>query len=351
MLVAWLGLAAVAGSQSDLGEEADLLFKLGVREYSEGRVEDALQYMLASQRLVPNRNVEFNIARCFEDLGMLDEAWRHYDDYARAEPDPQARAEAEAALLRLGQRVARVEITSDPPGATVYVDRVDLGPRGTTPLTLAMPAGKHPIVLDLPGYARAERTAELVTGQKTSSRIPLVPVPTEPVAVPPPEPAAPAAWSAEVRSGTQVVVHVDGERCSLLPGLVEGSGRPRAPSLPEQVPPGSARVAGIDLVGLALDVSAHGATSRLGLERLDKRSTVLRDSSALRTWVFDRCEPTDPGNLGPAVAGLPLPYRSEVVAVLSEWAAVRGAPDVSRVAALCVTGDCRPLVSALVARP
>ncbi|MCB9672764.1 MAG: PEGA domain-containing protein, partial [Alphaproteobacteria bacterium] len=205
MWLACLALAALAGSQSDLGEEADLLFRLGVREYSEGRTEDALQYMLASQRLVPNRNVEFNIARCFEELGMLDEAWRHYDDYARAEPDPQARAEAEAALLRLGQRVARVEITSDPPGATVYVDRVDLGPRGVTPLTLAMSEGKHPIVLDLPGHARAERTAELVVGQKTLSRITLLPLPTpsreeSPITMPA------GVWSAEVRAGSQVLV-------------------------------------------------------------------------------------------------------------------------------------------------
>ncbi|MCA9491961.1 MAG: PEGA domain-containing protein, partial [Myxococcales bacterium] len=322
----------------------DLLFRLGVREYSEGRTDDALQYMLASHRLVPNRNVEFNIARCFEELGMLDEAWRHYDDYARAEPDPQARAEAEAALLRLGQRVARVEITSDPPGATVYVDRVDLGPRGQTPLTLAMSEGKHPIVLDLPGHARAERTAELVVGQKTLSRITLAPLPPDA-----PMPAQqPGTWSVEVRAGSQVLVRVSQDDCALFPATLQGAGKPREPHLPQQAPQGSVRATTARTPPLLLDVSWEGATTRQALERVDKRATVLRDASSLRVWVFDRCEPTDPGGLAQALASMPMAGRIDAITVFAEWAATRGAPDLSRASSLCSAGDCRPLVSGLV---
>ena len=102
----------------DLAEEADLQFRLGVAAYRSGELTSALEHLLASHRLVPNRNVVFNLARTYEELGQLDSAWRYYDQYVRTETDPTARAEADQALLRLGPKVARVKVDTDPPGAT-----------------------------------------------------------------------------------------------------------------------------------------------------------------------------------------------------------------------------------------
>ena len=52
----------------DLADEADLQFQLGAARYRDGDFQGALEHFLASNRLVPNRNVSFNIARSFEKL-------------------------------------------------------------------------------------------------------------------------------------------------------------------------------------------------------------------------------------------------------------------------------------------
>src|SRR5262245_32789961 len=95
----WVGVA-LAGDEElapsvDLAEEADLQFRLGIASYRAGNFMPALEHLLASHRLVPNRNVVFNLARTYEELGELDSAWRYYDQYVQAEPDPKKRAEAE----------------------------------------------------------------------------------------------------------------------------------------------------------------------------------------------------------------------------------------------------------------
>ncbi len=52
----------------DLADEADLRFQLGAEAYQQGNFKEALQHFLASNRLVPNKNVVFNIARAYEQL-------------------------------------------------------------------------------------------------------------------------------------------------------------------------------------------------------------------------------------------------------------------------------------------
>ncbi len=136
----------------DLAEEADLQFNIGVDQYRQGQYQAALEHLLASNRLVPNHNVVYNIARAYEQLGRFAEAYRHYADFAANEASPEARDDARKALDRIRPQVALVTIESTPPGATIYVDRADLGARGQTPATLAVPAGEHTILLEMAGF-------------------------------------------------------------------------------------------------------------------------------------------------------------------------------------------------------
>lgn len=342
MLIAWWALTARG---ADVAEEADHLFQLGIRDYAAGAYEDALAHLLASYRLAPNRNVQFNIGRIYEQLGQKELAWRHYHDYVESTPDATARADGEAALARLDKEVARVRVTSLPSGATVYVGRVDLGPRGTTPLTLSLPPGKRSILLDLDGYVRAETTAELAVGKESRTAVELLPVPVSPNGV------APRPFAAIVRAGPEVLIEVDEAHCALLPGRVKGAGAPRAGGALDAAPGSVLAVTG-PLPPLALDVTVGGTTARTVLERLD-RLEVLEDSSELRTWVFDRCTPTD-GRDGTSVAraleALPSSGRPDAVAVFAEWAASRGAADATRAASACSAGQCSALATALVGR-
>src|SRR3954451_7123636 len=61
-------------------DEADVAFRLGNTNFGRGRFDDALAAYFLSNRLVPNANVVFNIARCYEALSQFDEAYRYYYD-------------------------------------------------------------------------------------------------------------------------------------------------------------------------------------------------------------------------------------------------------------------------------
>ena len=74
------------------------------------------------------------------------------------------RKEIVAGLKRLAPQLALLRVETAPPGATVYVDRKDLGGRGQTPLTLALPAGKVSAMIELEGHRPATSVAKLVVG-------------------------------------------------------------------------------------------------------------------------------------------------------------------------------------------
>src|SRR4051812_1174968 len=107
-------------------DEADIAFRLGNDAYAKRHYDQALASYFLSNRLVPNKNAVFNIARCFEALKSYDEAYRYYYGLstAKALPDDDAR-DVKNALARLDAKVALVAVTTEPPGADVYIDRED----------------------------------------------------------------------------------------------------------------------------------------------------------------------------------------------------------------------------------
>ncbi|HZF54380.1 MAG TPA: TonB-dependent receptor [Polyangiaceae bacterium] len=135
-----------------LADEAELHFQLGTDRYRERDFRGALEHFLASNRLVPNRNVVFNIARTFEQMRRYADAHRYYVDALAGETDQATIKEVKASIARIAPEVAVLDIVSSPPGATLYVDRRDLGSRGTAPRPMALPPGKYRIIAELPGY-------------------------------------------------------------------------------------------------------------------------------------------------------------------------------------------------------
>ncbi len=175
MLLFRAALAADPGL--DLAEEADLEFRLGVAAYQHHDYDDALEHLLASNRLVPNRNVGFNIALVYEQMGRFPEAFRHYNDYLALETDPAKQAAAREAIARIRPRVALVRVDSDPPGASIYLDRVDLGARGTSPRVLAVEPGAHTVILRAEGYYEAQTTnVKAQVGKEVAADLQLQPV-------------------------------------------------------------------------------------------------------------------------------------------------------------------------------
>jgi outer membrane receptor protein involved in Fe transport len=162
-----LCLAAPA-SADNTADEADVAFELGNKAYAKRDYDAALAAYFLSYRLVPNRNVLFNIARCYEAVDRPDEAYRYWNDlFVDASLPEGDRREVKQALNRLAPKVALVSITTTPPGAELYVDRKDLGSRGRTPQTIAVAPGSHTLLLELPGYQPASVKTTAARGKDT----------------------------------------------------------------------------------------------------------------------------------------------------------------------------------------
>jgi outer membrane receptor for ferrienterochelin and colicins len=178
MLAAWaslaVGSAVFAGipeARADsAADEADARFLRGNNLFKAARFDEALVEFLTSNRLVRNRNVIFNIARTYEALGRLEEAYRYYADYIHDEPNRSERAEAQRRLRLIEPQIALLKVESDPPGATVYLERKDLGGRGETPLLLAVMPGTYKVMVESRGYRDSVSTAEAVRGRATEVR-------------------------------------------------------------------------------------------------------------------------------------------------------------------------------------
>jgi outer membrane receptor protein involved in Fe transport len=142
----------------DSADEADFKFRLGAEAYQRGDYKLALEKFLESNRLVPNRNVVYNVARCYEELKQYPEAFRYLSVALHGETSPDARARIEKSLATIRRNVAVLEVQSDPPGATVFLDRRDLGARGDAPVELGLRPGPYAVLAELPGYypARVE---------------------------------------------------------------------------------------------------------------------------------------------------------------------------------------------------
>jgi outer membrane receptor protein involved in Fe transport len=170
-LVLSLSPRALADNNAD---EAELQFQLAAERYQAGDFRGALEHFLASNRLSPNRNVAFNIARSYAALRRFPEAYRYYLEALDGETNESTRRAVESAMQRIANEVSVVRIETDPPGATIFIDRRDLGARGNSPRVLAFAPGTIRILVDHDGYESAEsEPMHIEAGRSTTVRLSL----------------------------------------------------------------------------------------------------------------------------------------------------------------------------------
>jgi hypothetical protein len=134
--------------------------------YQKGRFEEAIREFYQSLQLAPNPRITFNIALCFEQLERPADAFMMFTEYrASGEMSEQRQAYADKAIAALLPNIARLEITSEPEGATIYVDRRELGDYGKTPRVIAVKEGEHRIWVELAGHRQADATVTAVRGK------------------------------------------------------------------------------------------------------------------------------------------------------------------------------------------
>ena len=198
VLVALLGLTSpsVSAAQgTSENAEARVYFQEGNRLYEQASgargaqrttlLQRSLEAYVDSLRIVRSRNALFNAAIVLGELGRNDESFNYFGEYLRIEDLPAGdREDATRRRDALRSEVAVLQVTTDPEGASLWVDRKDLAPRGRTPIELALPPGEHRTFIERDGYTSVERTQKAVTGETTVMELALLPLPI----VPEPEP-------------------------------------------------------------------------------------------------------------------------------------------------------------------
>ncbi|MAQ17281.1 MAG: hypothetical protein CMN30_21105 [Sandaracinus sp.] len=185
-LVALVALSSMAPTaiHAQSNAEARVHFEEGNRLYARARrlrgarrteaLEGALAAYMRTLGEVRSRNALFNTLIVLEELDRPTEAWAYLMEYLAIRGlGEDERREGEAKRSALAERVAVIAVASEPPGAQVFVDRLDLAPRGSTPLELALEPGEHRLYVRLPHHATAELAVTAVRGERREVRAPL----------------------------------------------------------------------------------------------------------------------------------------------------------------------------------
>lgn len=143
-------------------------------------LEEALSHYVQSLGIVRSKNAVYNAGVVLERLGRPTEAFGYFREYLdRYELSEASRTAGQARIDAITPEVAIVRVQSDPPGASVYVDRLDLAPRGETPIDIAVAPGNHTLVLRLAEHQEARTEAIAVRGDTASVSLTLAPEPID----------------------------------------------------------------------------------------------------------------------------------------------------------------------------
>ena len=198
LFVIFLAFAGVAGSvgtataQDDSLNRARAAFDKAQSLYSQGSFAEAAEQFEAAYTARPFAQFLFNIGACYEKLREYDKAVDYYNRYLKEDPETTDRADVEKRIEVLKKEAERIKaapppdpdttdpkppdttpsaevatlgeieirglvvIESDPPGATIYIDKRDNAALSKTPWNGTL-EGEHTIFIDRQGYKPVER--------------------------------------------------------------------------------------------------------------------------------------------------------------------------------------------------
>jgi tetratricopeptide (TPR) repeat protein len=155
-------------------------FAQGQELYRAGDYAGALSAFQTAELTQPSPAAQYNIGRCYEQLGQPAEAVTAFERYLAETPggaDHEAVTEHTAELRRRIPAEAHLTVAVEPPGANVTVDE---SPPELAPVDKLVPAGRHVVLAELAGHTPARRDVELAAGGSLQLELtlrPLEPVP------------------------------------------------------------------------------------------------------------------------------------------------------------------------------
>lgn len=162
----FLLVGAFSGQAAGQTTEADFHFERARELFDAGRHADALEHLLASHRLAPTADLTLTIARTCEYLDRHEAAYNWYETYlSDFELDEAQRSTALRERDPLLARVAVIEVVTEPPDASIFIDRRDLGAVGRAPRRVAVSPGEHLVYARLEAHHEANASATAQQGR------------------------------------------------------------------------------------------------------------------------------------------------------------------------------------------
>ncbi|MBI2394378.1 MAG: PEGA domain-containing protein, partial [Deltaproteobacteria bacterium] len=180
---------------------AGAAFKKGKDAFEKKDYKAAKESFTEAEEILPNPVAEYYIARANEELGALADAAKYYDKALESGKLKEEQAsDAKTRVEALRKKPAKVKVTSDPPGAAIFVDGTVVPEK--TPAEIEIVPGTHKILVRAEGKKDSEQSVEVAafTGAAVDAKLeeaPPAPPPPVPVATTPP-PAAPATTTTTV---------------------------------------------------------------------------------------------------------------------------------------------------------
>ena len=233
-------------------ELARLAYLAGREAFDGGQFEEAVRQCMRADSILPKPLLHFYSAQAQARLGLWVEARESLKKFAATSDDAASQsvslaAELEIAIGADAVRLARervedavvkangstppprsaqryalgtnvrdvpVQIASNPPGAAIFVDDVELGSIGNTPLQTRLFVGPHLIAVELPNKKPVRRVVQITVPQ-AGEEIPRISFDLEPLMVT-------VAVTSEPASATVWYFAADGARRRLGMGQFKG---------------------------------------------------------------------------------------------------------------------------------
>jgi tetratricopeptide (TPR) repeat protein len=164
-------------ARSSLGKEpedpidrARLHFKLGVDFYRERNFRAALIEFERAYQASPHYKLLYNLGQASLELQEDSNAIGYFNRYLaegeREIPD-ERKTEVSQTIVRLQARLATITVTTNQPGAEIYVDQTRIG---ISPLkaSVKVSVGRHKFVAIKSGFSDAERVIDVAAGDSTA---------------------------------------------------------------------------------------------------------------------------------------------------------------------------------------
>ncbi|MEZ4467946.1 MAG: PEGA domain-containing protein [bacterium] len=147
--------------------------------FSAGQFEEAAGLFQQAFEASPKGNLLYNIGLCYEKAGNNAQAVAFYQRFVEAMPASPKRPAVQRRIVELREtlkgNMVTLDVSSDPPGAIVFVDDKAKGALGNTPVSVDLLPGEYAVIVELKGYEPTTQRVTLTEGRGERVNVSLVP--------------------------------------------------------------------------------------------------------------------------------------------------------------------------------